>query len=167
MNNNFPFDAIANLSFKRVPTTLPADLRPLRKLGIILLFLHMNSRRGTASMLKIQLLNWVLQTEAMMNWLLEGADKQGRVYTLNFIHLDPAINRAIEFAVAEGIITIAKTGKIAITEKGTAIASAIQHDDELFEKEKAYLAELGKSVSEVRINNIFTENKCNFYFSQD
>ena len=167
MDSDFPFDAIAHLSFKRVPTTLPADLRPMRKLGIILLFLYMNSRQGTASILKIQFLNWVLQTEAMMKWLLEGADKLGRVYTLNLIHLDPAINRAIELAVAEGIITIAKTGKIALTKKGTAVASAMQQDSELFIAEKAYLAELGKSVTEVRINNIFSEHKCNFSFSQD
>ena len=107
-------------------------------------------------MLKLQFLNWVIQTKAMMNWALEGAEKQGRVYTLNLIHLDPTINRAIEFAIAEGIITIAKTGKIALTEKGAAIASAMQDDTELFVKEKAYLGRLGKAVSEVRINNIFT-----------
>lgn len=162
MDSDFPFDAIAHLSFKRVPTTLPADLRPMRKLGVILLFLHMNSRQGTASILKIQFLNWVLQTEAMRSWVLGAADKQGRIYTLNLIHLDPAINRAIEIAVAELIIIITRTGKIALTEKGAALAFVMQHDDELFVVEKAYLAKLGKAVSEVRINNMFTEHRCNY-----
>lgn len=74
-------------------------------------------------------------------------------YLLKVVHLDPAVNRAVQYAVAEKIISLEKNGKIKLTDLGIKIVDEIILNDDLFVNEKQYLKKLGKTVSDVQIKN--------------
>jgi predicted nucleic acid binding AN1-type Zn finger protein len=150
----FPFESIKGFTFKTEPMALPAELRPMHKIGLILLFLRLNSAASTSSILKIQFLNWVLKTEDMKAQLINGTDGKEATYLLKVVHLDPAVNRAVQYAIAENLIALQKTGKIKLTDSGINIADKIIINQDLFLNEKEYLKKLGKRVSDVQIKNV-------------
>ena len=70
------------------------------------------------------------------------------------MRLDPAVNRAVQYAIAENLISLQKTGKIKLTDIGLNIADKIIINEDLFLNEKDYLKKLGKRVSDVQIKNV-------------
>lgn len=133
---------------------IPAELRPMHKIGLILLFLRLNSSASTSSILKIQFLNWVLKTKDLKAQLINETDGKESTYLLKVVHLDPAVNRAVQYAIAENLISLQKTGKIKLTDIGLNIADKIIINEDLFLNEKDYLKKLGKRVSDVQIKNL-------------
>jgi hypothetical protein len=152
----FPFESIKRFTFKIEPMAIPAELRPMHKIGLILLFLKLNSRASTSSILKIQFLNWVLKTRPLKAQLINETDGKESTYLLKVVHHDPAVNRAVQYAIAENLISLEKTGKIKLTDSGLNIADKIITNKDLFLKEKDYLKKLGKRVSEVKIKDVLS-----------
>ena len=150
----FPFESIKRFTFKTEPVSIPAELRPMHKIGLILLFLRLNSRASTSSILKLQFLNWILKTTALKAQLINETDGKESTYMLKVVHLDPAVNRAVQFAIAENLISLEKNGKIKLTDSGLNIADKIITNEDLLLEEKDYLKKLGKRVSDVQIKNI-------------
>jgi len=75
-------------------------------------------------------------------------------YFLKVVHLDPAVNRAVQFALADNLISLEKGGKIRLTDFGAKIVKEILQHTELFSDEKEYLEQLGKAVPEVQVKDI-------------
>jgi hypothetical protein len=82
----FPFEAIKRFTFKIEPISIPAELRPLHKIGLILLFLKLNSTASTSSILKIQFLNWVLKSKDLKARLINETDGKESIYELTELH---------------------------------------------------------------------------------
>jgi len=150
----FPFESIKSFTFKIEPMSIPAELRPMHKIGLILLFLRLNSAASTSSILKIQFLNWALKTKPLKAQLIDETDGKESTYMLKVVHHDPAVNRAVQYAIAENLVSLEKTGKIKLTDSGLNIADKIIANKDLFLKEKDYLKKLGKRVSEVKIKDV-------------
>jgi hypothetical protein len=152
----FPFESIKRFTFKIEPMSIPAELRPLHKIGLILLFLRLNSTASTSSILKIQFLNWVLKTKPLKAQLIDETDDKESTYMLKLVHHDPAVNRAVQYAIAEKLISLEKSGRIKLTDSGLNIADKMVADQNIFLEEKDYLKKLGKRVSEVQIKDVLT-----------
>lgn len=150
----FPFELVKGFTFKIEPMSIPAELRPLHKIGLILLFLRLNSRASTSSILKIQFLNWVLKTGHLKAKLIDETDGKESTYMLNVVHHDPAVNRAVQYAIAENLVSLEKTGKIKLTDSGLSVVDKMIADEDLFIEEKEYLKKLGKRVSEVQVKDV-------------
>ena len=150
----FPFELVKSFTFKIEPMSIPAELRPLHKIGLILLFLRLNSTSSTSSILKIQFLNWVLKSKDLKTRLINETDGKESTYELSVVHHDPTVNRAVQYAIAENLISIEKTGKIKLTDSGLSVADKMIADEEIFLQEKDYLKKLGKRVSEVKVKNV-------------
>jgi len=150
----FPFESIKSFTFKIEPMSIPAEMRPLHKIGLILLFLKLNSTASTSSILKIQFLNWVLKSKDLKARLINETNGKESTYELSVVHHDPAVNRAVQYAIAENLISLEKTGKIKLTDSGLNIADKMIADEGIFIEEKGYLKKLGKRVSEVKVKNV-------------
>lgn len=150
----FPFEAIKSFTFKTEPMSIPAELRPLHKIGLILLFLKLNSTSSTSSILKIQFLNWVLKSKYLKARLINETDGKESTYELSVVHHDPAVNRAVQYAIAENLISLEKMGKIKLTDSGLKVADKMIADEDIFLEEKGYLKKLGKRVSEVKVKSV-------------
>lgn len=70
------------------------------------------------------------------------------------IRFDPAVNRAISFAVADGLIIQLKNGNYLLTSKGKMLVLDIDKDPELLMAEKHGLARISKKLTDKKINSL-------------
>ncbi len=148
---DFPFEAIKRLTFRPRPQPLPASLRPIYRIALILLILKTNCREKTASMLKLQFFNWLLKSSYLQE-LNEEKIVNECEFTLERIHLDPMVNLALNYAISEKLISITGNSKYKLTDKGNKFISLIlQEGQSVLAKEREFLMQIGKRVSEVRL----------------
>jgi hypothetical protein len=70
------------------------------------------------------------------------------------VHHDPTVNRAVQYAIAENLISLQKNGKIKLADSGHNVADKMIADEDIFLDEKHYLKKLGKRVSEVKVKSV-------------
>jgi hypothetical protein len=154
MNEQLPFEQITNFKFEIRPIPIPPDLRPLWKISQILLVLKICSRADKASILKLQLFNWALGSPKAIEQLKKYILFEDRDSKPTTIHLDPSVNRAVEFAVGEGLIDFDRQGKISLTPKGDLFVQQVIADEDLFVTMKRELDMLGGAVTEAKVTDI-------------
>lgn len=148
---DFPFQEISSLTFKPRPQSLPANLRPLYRIALIILVLKLNCRMQTASLLKLQFFNWLLKSPSLQDSMEDRLSANGD-FTLDLIHLDPMVNLALKYAFADNLIVVTKNSKYKLTDKGDRFATLILKDDGLvLSREIGLLKKVGKKVSEVKL----------------
>jgi len=73
----------------------------------------------------------------------------GRSSSLVIWGFDPALNRALHFALSEGVCQL-HDGKYTLMEKGDRLADAFLQQD-VYQTEKEFLSEIGKNITEKAI----------------
>lgn len=152
--HQLPFAQITNFKFTIQPIPIPPDLRPMWKIAQILLVLKICSRSDKATLLKLQLFNWALGSPKAIEQLTKYVlyhDEESKPTT---IHLDPSVNRAVEFAIGEGLIDLDRSGKATLTSKGDLFVQHVMADEELFAGTKRELTRLGGAVTETKVADI-------------
>lgn len=149
-----PFSHITTFKFEIRPIALPADLRPLRKIAQIILVLKNASKSEKCSFLKLQLFNWAFASAAAMDQLKKYILYKDSEYQPSTIPLDPSINRALEFAIAEGLVELDKKGKLTLTGKGQRLAELLLSDESVLHEEKVHITQLGVKVNETKVLEI-------------
>lgn len=142
---------IRKISFKERPITLPADYRPLYKIAVIAMVLKLCCRSERASLLKLHLFSWCLSSEKRMNQLTAYVERD---FTGDSIMwgIEPALNRALLIATAEGICLHETRGTYVLAERGKTFYDLIAGEKELFQLEKSFLQSLGKNkITDTRI----------------
>ena len=91
-------------------------------------------------------------------------DEKGKTRLLNFcnknkmsytsVRFDPAVNRAIKYAMADQMITQLAQGNFKLTEKGKNFVRKIQRDNCLLKNEKEFLNKIGKQLTEEKIADL-------------
>ncbi len=148
---DFPFQAIDTLTFSPKPQPLPASLRPIYRIALIILVLKTNCHGNTASLLKLQFFNWLLKSSSLQELIEDRLTRQS-VFTLELIHLDPMVNLALKYAFADNLISVTNNSKYKLTEKGNGFADRILQDEQsVLDGEREFLVRIGKRVSEVRL----------------
>ena len=148
---DFPFQAIDTLTFDSKPRALPASLRPVYRITLIVFVLKTNCRGNTASLLKLQFFNWVLKSSYLQEFIEDRLTRKG-VFTLELIHLDPMVNLALKYALAEKLICVTTNSKYKLTEKGDKFADRIlQEEEPVLGKEWELLVRIGQRIPEVRL----------------
>lgn len=132
---------------------MPASLRPVYRIALIVLVLKTNCRGNTASLLKLQFFNWVLKSSSLEK-LIEDRLTHQSVFTLELIHLDPMVNLALKYAFADNLVSVTNNSKYKLTEKGAKFADRILQDEQsVLAEEQELLLRIGQRVSEVRLRN--------------
>ena len=150
--DNFPYHLIDSMSFNKRPEPIPASLRPIYRVTLILLILKLNCSKGTASLLKIYFFNWVLKSKSLQDYFFE-ASKKRNCFTLGLIHLDPMINLALRIAIAENLVTINQNAKYSLTNKGTNYLDGIfETFQDFLADEMQVLSAFSTKISEVKLN---------------
>ena len=143
--------------FHSQPETIPGDLRPLWRISILILILHLTSRGARASLSKIHVLNWAVRSDENRDKLLTTI--QGKLAPdIIFIRVDPALNRAIDLACGENLVKHIAGDRVQLTARGIKIANQLLEQDDLFLKEVDFLKEIGKtSLTESLVSRLFKE----------
>ncbi len=156
---------IKKLSFTKRPIPLPAEYRPMYKMASIIMILKYSCRAETSSLLKLHLLSWALASQRNMTELREYI---GSNFKSDFSvwGIEPALNRALQLAIAENICDIIDGKNYKLTEKGNKFFEMIKADTELFDSEKAFLTFIGKNtITDSRITSI--TQKWNLFYVEN
>jgi len=148
---------IKKLTFNKQPIPIPADYRPLYKIGLVVLILHTSCWADTSDLLKLHLMSWAVSSDANMRKLREYITSNFKT-ELSIWGIEPALNRALQYAVAENICEIVYGKKYKLTEKGLRFYRMIDSDSELLKKEKEFFRFIGKkTLTDTRIKEMSKE----------
>jgi hypothetical protein len=153
---------IKKLSFSQQPIPIPADYRPMYKIGLLVMILRLCCRAETSNLLKLHLFSWALTSEKNLLTLQEYVTSNFQT-ELSVWGIDPALNRALQLAVAENICEIVNGKNYKLTEKGFRFFEMIDNENDLFDTEKRFLKFIGKSkITDSRINSMSNQWKINY-----
>ena len=129
---------------------ISCDLNPSWRISLLLLVVHLVGRGNKSSRNKVHLVNWALKdTKHEKSFLNYVAQQDSRP----FINLDPAMDKAIDFALYSKLISISKN-RIQLTEGGVAIANRLLKED-VFLVEKSAMMRMKKALTETNVTNSF------------
>lgn len=141
------------MKFIKKPISLPSNYRFFYQISVLLLILEFCGSKNTGvSTLKFQLLLWALRDDDGYSSLMKVTRLKEKKNNFTFWALDPALNRAIEFALADGFL-ILHNEKFVSGSKGDALLIYIL-DNDLFSNERKILMEFGKSVTEAFVTSV-------------
>lgn len=130
MEKILPFEDIKKIVFSRKPTNIPIDIRAIYKIVEILLIIKKCGWRDMADLQKIHLANWLLNdsdsSELMKNMELASL--------LNFIHIDPTVNLAIDYAIGYKFLKLSRTGKLMLSADGNKVLKKIEENNLFLEE---------------------------------
>jgi hypothetical protein len=70
------------------------------------------------------------------------------------VHFDPAVNKAVAFAIANALINQGKNGKYYLTEKGIKLVNEIDNDKSILFDEKLDLNVLSIKLTDEKIKDL-------------
>lgn len=128
-----------------------AEHRPLYKICQLLLVLHLTSRGGKSSLLRLHLFNWALKRPDRSKHLTSAASS--KVLNVTAWGFDPALAIALRYAIAEGLVRTVSTG-YELTDSGKIFAVAVANDQTIFVVDKAVLLAVGKNITEAMVDSV-------------
>lgn len=145
---------IKRLSFTDRPIPIPAEYRPLYKIALIVLVLKLCCRSETSSLLKLHLFSWALSSDGNLEKLNEHV-KSSFTSEFSVWGIEPALNRALQFAIAEQICEVISGKNYKLSPKGVKFYDLIQADPDLLSNEKRFLSSIGKNtITDSRITSM-------------
>lgn len=141
--------------FRRRPIAIPGDLRPGWRIGLLTLFLSKCCRGCRSSITRIHVLSWAVRTEESRE-LLRSAISGVSAPDALIVRFEPSLNRAIDFAIGEGLISRSSGSRIELTTHGRQLAEEILAETTLFVIEKEFMTEIRQKVTEVMVDAIFS-----------
>lgn len=134
-------------TFSRRPAAIPGDMRPLWRIALITLFLHISSRGAKSSLTRLHALNWLSKTQASRDQLIRLLAREPLDGAL-IVRYEPSFNRALDLATGERLLGRLDGNKFSLTPKGARFAKEVEADGESMVPEKAFLGRIGKHFTE-------------------
>lgn len=138
--------------FDAKPIAVPYNYRISYKISQLVLILSICSPRGGCSLIKLHMISTAFASEIAMKKLYSFADDE--LCEIPVIRFDPAVNRALLFAISECIIIQQKDGKLKLSQKGKQFAETIMESPDLMVRERAYLSQISKKITEKKIQTV-------------
>jgi len=142
-----------DIVFDAKPDAVPYNYRISYKVSQIC-FILAKSCRGKSGCLpiKLHMISFALCSKDAMNRLIHYAQYEFSAPPI--IRFDPAVNRAVTFAIADNLIFQGKNGKYILTDKGWDLVSEIEQDTTIFISEKSELSLLAKKLTDNKIKQL-------------
>lgn len=131
--------------FDAKPDAVPYNYRISYKVAqLCLVISKCCSGRSGCSLIKLHIFSSALNTKEYMK-VLEDYLHDKIPYML--VRFEPSVNRAIKYAIADELIIQLKNGTFRLSEKGKKFVIEIEKDKSLLIKEKQYLNEYSKKLT--------------------
>lgn len=135
------------ISFQPRPSPLAPELRTTWRLVQLLYLLSACCRGGKSSLRRLHVLNWGARTERNRFALVRAL--QGRVQPhLLLVRVEPSLNRALDFAAGEELVTVPAGARVEITDRGRAVVNDALALEDCLIAERAFVREVGHRVTE-------------------
>jgi hypothetical protein len=135
----------ADIVFNAKPDAVPYNYRISYKVSQLCLILRICGRGNICSLVKIHMISFALISQSNMDKLVSFVGGDGSSPIVRF---DPAVNRALEFAIAYGFVEQQKSGKYKLTDSGERLAEQIGAVGDLMVSEILNLNVLAKKLTE-------------------
>lgn len=171
--NNQELDSILDepFTFRERPTPISPDLRPVRRIALLLLMLD-KCQGGKASHEQLHVLNWALRDAESQRAILEFLNGNGHP-NKPIIRFDPTLDRATLFAEAEGLVAMELVGtrngdrmvgqwpgyRVKLLETGKQIVKEVLQMVDCFKPERAFLSQLNGKFTQEKVKTLFNNAK--------
>lgn len=139
---------MSKLLFSRKKTAVLPELRPMYKVGKILLILKICCSGGKASLLKLHLFNWAMLESQRLHILLRSAEEKELL--LGVWGIDPSLNMALNYAISEDLLCRLQNGNYKLTSKSESFISGSDLIN-LFDNEFNILKKIDKKITETMV----------------
>ncbi|MCA9026717.1 MAG: hypothetical protein KDA86_16030 [Planctomycetaceae bacterium] len=158
-------------TFVRRPVPMPCDVRPVWRMHVLVLLLN-QCRGAKAGFEQIHVLNWAIRSPETRTAFLQFIHGK-RAPNDIIVRYDPSLNRAVQFAFAEGLVVHHETEpsliedkdekrgrayRVILTDRGHKLVAEIKAMDDCFTTEKQFLKEIGAKISQKQVKSLFTWN---------
>jgi hypothetical protein len=137
--------------FWKRPVSIPADLRPGWRMGIILLLLRKCCKQQRSSFARLHMLNWAIRTAQAQNTIIRVVEGELALDAL-LVRYEPSLNRAVDLAIGEQLIKRVSGDHIELTTLGIQIAEEIDNSENTYVQEKQFMSRIGKRLTEKLVN---------------
>jgi hypothetical protein len=139
-----------SFTFFKKPSPLPADLRPEWRIAVVLLTLR-KCRGNRVNLKQLHVMNSAMRTRQSRQ-LFKQVLKGHKAPEEAIIRFEPSLNRAVDFAVGEGLLAVANGNVVTLTSQGEALGELIDATEGCFEEEKAFLQGIPGKISQRQID---------------
>jgi hypothetical protein len=144
----------ADFVFRRRPVAVPADLRPTWRIGIIVLLLKNCCRAGKSSLGRLHVLSWATRTSENQRNLIAAAQDDLPLTSI-LVRFDPFLDRAIDFAFGEGLVSHGDGKSVELTSTGRQLAVELENHESLYSEEKRFISLVRRGITERLVDRIF------------
>ena len=149
MKDNFLLQA--DIVFDAKPDAVPYNYRISYKVSQLCLIMHICGRGNSSSLIKLHMISFALLSRQNMNNLIDFTDRINQSVIVRF---DPAVNKALTYALAYGSVVQQPTGNYNLTDQGKNFADRITLAGDLLVTEIRELTDLSKRLTESRIKEL-------------
>lgn len=140
--------------FRNRPVSIPADLRPAWRIGLIILLLKKCCRQGRSSLTRLHVLSWGFVSSDGKRQLLAAATGTLSPDSL-LVRFEPFLLQAVDYAVGEGLVRRADGGTIELMEPGKKLADELDADEAAFAAEKNVMESIRTRITESLVRQMF------------
>ncbi|WP_347491235.1 hypothetical protein ABDB91_08895 [Desulfoscipio sp. XC116] len=151
---NMLFVEANEILFTERPEAVPYNYRISYKVAQLCLILARSCGRGGCSVLKLHMISLALMSRSEMQKLIDYVND--RIHENTPIRFDPAVNRALNYGLADGMFLQQVNGLYRITDKGKNFVSEIDKEYDLMAREKLQLNELSNKLTEGKIKDLMS-----------
>lgn len=144
----------ADFLFRRRPVAIPGDLRPAWRIGLLVLLLNNCCRSGRTSLARLHVLGWGIMTKENRRNLTSAIKGDMSPDTL-IVRFDPFLNRALDFAIGEGLVRRNEGSKVELTLSGKNFAEELAQEETAYADEKQFIDSIRQEVTEALVNQMF------------
>jgi len=142
----------SDIVFNAKPDAVPYNYRISYKVSQLCLIMFICGRGSVSSLVKLHMISFALFSSSNMSRLIEFAEGKGNAPIVRF---DPAVNRALTYAIAYGFAVQQQNAKFKLTDHGQKLANKIILVDDIMVNEVASLNDLGKKLTDSKVDELF------------
>jgi hypothetical protein len=143
-------------SFDERPRPVSADGRPLWRVPYVLLLIRA-CRQQVATFEQLHVLNWALRSSRGVEQL--ASYLSGEISLEEpAVRYEPALDRAVALGRGLGLLTF-QAKHWALTKEGSDALERIEDDDQLYKRERKFLAVLDRPLSQAAVQRLLTRSQ--------
>lgn len=140
-----------DIIFDAKPDAVPYNYRVSYKVTQLCLILHICGWGDSSSLIKLQMISLAMFSQDNMDKLIRFTTDG---FNMPVVRFDPAVNKALNYAIAYGFITQSKSGNYKLTQSGKSLVEKINLTGDIMVTEIHVLSELSKKLTEIKIKEL-------------
>jgi len=140
--------------FRQRPISVPGDLRPAWRISVIVLMLRKCCLQGRSSLRRLHVLSWAVRDAQVANALVRAIGGETPPDTV-LVRIEPALNRAVDFAIGEGLLRRQSSDRVELTADGKDFAQDILSNTLVLGYEKQFVERIRFTVTEDFVKRMF------------